>query len=228
MFKKDKKEKMQETKQEDIQETPAQKKQEAKEEKMATDNKLSDLAKQIIDKDMLIAAKDKEIAEKNKIIEELNTNLQVLAQEYKTQLVLKMEDANKMIKVKMDENDAKLKQAIEENKKYGIKDQALELINIINQFEIACSYELKDEKLINYQKGFKIFLSMFQNLLNHLHIYNIQPKLGDEFDPNVMECFETVKDETKTNNSVCEVIHTGYKLYDYILKPALVKVIKNN
>ena len=56
----------------------------------------------------------------------------------------------------------------------------------------------------------------------------IQPTVGCEFDPATMECFETIKDETKPNNTVCEIIHNGYKLYDHILKPALVKVIKNN
>lgn len=188
----------------------------------------SKLAKKIIDLEAIIAAKDKELADRNKIIEALKHDLTSLAMEYKNQLILKMDEANKLIKIKQDENDAKFKASLAEAKKYAIKDQALDLIDVINQFEIACNYKLTDEKLINYQKGFKMFLSKFYKLLEDWHVIKIQPEVGKEFEPAVMECFETVKDPSKQNNIIVEVIHNGYKLYDHILKPALVKVIKNN
>lgn len=188
----------------------------------------SKLAKKIIDLETTLANKDKEIANREKIIEALKNDLTTLANEYKNQLILKMDEANKLIKLKQDENDAKFKANLAEAKKYAIKDQALDLIDVINQFEIACNYPLTDEKLINYQKGFKMFLTKFYKLLEDWHIIQIQPQVGQEFQPAVMECFETVQDPSKQNNIIVEVIHTGYKLYDHILKPALVKVIKNN
>lgn len=188
----------------------------------------SKLAKKIIDLEALVNTKDKTIAEKDKIIEALKHDLTAMAQEYKNQILLKMDEANKLIKIKQDENDAKYKANLADAKRYAIKDQALDLIDVINQFEIACNYQLTDEKLINYQKGFKMFLVKFYKLLEDWHITQIQPQVGQEFQPAIMECFETVTDPSKPNNTICEVIHTGYKLYDHILKPALVKVIKNN
>lgn len=188
----------------------------------------SKLAKQVIDLQNALESKNKEIAERDKLIERFKHDLNAMAMEYKNQMILKMDEANKLIKIKQDENDAKFKANLAEAKKYAIKDQALDLIDVINQFEIACNYKLTDEKLINYQKGFKMFLSKFDKLLEDWHITKIVPEVGKEFEPAIMECFETVKDPSKTNNTVCEVIHTGFKLYDHILKPALVKVIKNN
>ena len=43
-----------------------------------------------------------------------------------------------------------------------------------------------------------------------------------------MECAETIfpSSPTKKDNIIAEVVNNGYKLYDYILKPALVKVYK--
>lgn len=201
---------------------------EPKKDPVQEESQESKLAKQVIDLQNSIENKNKELAEKDKLIDGLKNDLQSLALEYKNQLILKMDEANKLIKIKQDENDAKFKASLEDAKKYAIKDKALDLIDVINQFEIACNYKLTDEKLINYQKGFKMFLSKFYKLLEDWNISQIQPEIGKEFDPANMECFETIKDPSKPNNSVIEVIHTGYKLYDHILKPALVKVIKNS
>lgn len=132
---------------------------------VAEESQESKLAKKIIDLETTLSNKDKEIADREKIIQALKNDLTTLANEYKNQLILKMDEANKLIKLKQDENDAKFKANLAEAKKYAFKDQALDLIDVINQFEIACNYQLTDEKLINYQKGFKMFLTKFYNLL---------------------------------------------------------------
>lgn len=204
------------------------KKEPKKETEQVEESHESKLAKKIIDLEASLASKDKEIANRQQIIEALKNDLTTLATEYKNQLILKMDEANKLIKIKQDENDQKFKANLIEAKKYAIKDQALDLIDVISEFEIACNYQLTDEKLINYQKGFKMLLTKFYKLLEDWHVIKIQPEVGKEFVPAIMECFETVKDETKPNNMIVEVLHPGYKLYDHILKPALVKVIKNN
>lgn len=188
----------------------------------------SKLAKQIIDLQAVIEQKNKELADANAKVEEAKKKEIAMADAYKDLLVQAEKKANEFIKNKIDENDLKFKASLAEAKKYAIKDQALDLIDVINQFEIACNYKLTDEKLINYQKGFKMFLVKFYKLLEDWHVIRIEPVIGKEFEPAIMECFDTIKDPSKPNNTIVEVIHTGYKLYDHILKPALVKVIKNN
>lgn len=134
-------------------------------DKVQEESQESKLAKKIIDLETLVNNKNKELEDKNKIIEALKNDLTTMANEYKNQLLLRMDEANKLVKIKMDENDAKFKASLAEAKKYAIKDQALDLIDVINQFEIACNYKLTDEKLINYQKGFKMFLTKFYKLM---------------------------------------------------------------
>lgn len=125
----------------------------------------SKLAKQIIDLQATIEQKNKEIAEANAKVEQAKKKEIAMADAYKDLLVQAEKKANELIKNKIDENDLKFKANLAEAKKYAIKDQALDLIDVINQFEIACNYKLTDEKLINYQKGFKMFLVKFYKLL---------------------------------------------------------------
>lgn len=166
------------------------------------------------------------IHQKEEIINNLKKQIETINEEYKKQITSKMNEANNLLAQKNKELEVKYHDAVTNAKKYAIKDQALNLINIVNQFEIACNYKLQDEKLINYQKGFKIFLTMFNNLLKDLNITMIQPKVNDEFEPNKMECLETTNDPTYGNNAITQVINNGYMLYDIVIKPALVKVNK--
>ena len=177
----------------------------------------------------------KEMFEKQAIILQQNENLEKLKKEmnlhneqFKDLITKKTKEANDLLTKKMKELEIKSKNELEHAKKYAIKNQALELINIINQMEIACNFKLNDEKLINYQNGFKLILTMFINLLAKLNIAQIKPIIGQEFDAKTMECAETVSfaEPTKKDNTIAEVVNNGYKLYDYILKPALVKVYK--
>ncbi|MBQ4209370.1 nucleotide exchange factor GrpE [bacterium] len=177
----------------------------------------------------------KELLEKQAIILQQNDNLEKLKkdmnlhnEQFKELIAKKTKEANDQLIKKMKELENKSKNELEHAKKYAIKNQALELINIINQMEIACNFKLNDEKLINYQKGFKLILTMFINLLTKLNITIIKPVIGQEFDGKIMECIEVVSsiNPPKKDNTIVEIVNNGYKLHDYILKPALVKVYK--
>ncbi|MCQ2748105.1 MAG: nucleotide exchange factor GrpE [Mycoplasmoidaceae bacterium] len=199
-----------------------------KQEKEVVESEASKLAKKIIDLEQQIKAKDQEISSQQAKTNEANNKLLALEQSFKDLVSQAETKANSLIKAKIEENDVKFKANLAEAKKYAIKDQALDLIDVIAEFENACNYPLTDPKLVNYQKGFKMLLTKFHNILSRWHITPIKPEIGKEFDPATMECFETVADQSKQNNTIVEVLQIGYKLYDHILKPALVKVIKNN
>lgn len=137
----------------------------------------------------------------------------------------KAEQANKIIKAKIEEVKIQSQREINEIKKYAIEPYACELIDIINQFEKALSYESKDEKIRNYQSGFKMFVNMFKSALSNMNIKEINVKVGDEFDGKTMECLELVE-SNNLKNSVVEIINNGYLLHDRVIKPTLVKVSK--
>ncbi len=190
--------------------------------------KLSSLTKKYeqIQKEMI--EKQAIILQQNENLEKLRKKMNLHNEQFKELITKKTKDANDLLTKKIKELEVKSKNELAQAKKYAIKDQALELINIINQMEIACNFKLNDEKLINYQKGFKLILTMFINLLAKLNINPIKPIVGQEFDAKTMECAETISfsEPAKKDNTIAEVVNNGYKLYDYILKPALVKVYK--
>lgn len=187
----------------------------------ALTKKYEDSQKEILEKQMIIL-------QQNENLEKLKKEMNLHNEQFKELITKKTKEANDLLTKKTKELENKSKNELEHAKKYAIKNQALELINIINQMEIACNFKLSDEKLINYQKGFKLILTMFVNLLAKLNITAIKPVVGQEFDGKTMECVETISasDPTKKDNTIAEVVNNGYKLHDYILKPALVKVYK--
>lgn len=189
----------------------------------------SKLAKKIIDLETLLNNKDKEISDQKAKVEALKKELELMANEYKNLISQAEDKANALIKKRIDENDLKLKANLEEAKKYAIEDKAIELIDIVSKFSAAVNHPVQDPKIANWLQGFKMFNTMFNTLLEDLNIKQIHVEIGQEFDPNVMQCFEeTVKDPSKKDNTIVQILEPGYKLYDHILKPVLVKVVKNN
>ncbi len=187
----------------------------------------SKLAKQIIDLQASIEQKNKDLEAARVAIDQARKKEIAMGEAYKDLLAQAEKKANELIKNKIDENDAKFKRELTEAKKYAIKDAALDLIDIIAEFSAAINHPVTDPKIANWLSGFKMYLTKFNNLLNDLHIQQIVVNEGQEFDPNIMEPFETVADATKPDNTVVTILKPGYKLYDHILKPVLVKVIKN-
>jgi molecular chaperone GrpE len=203
--------------------TPEQK-EPSKEEVLPSniDDKKVDVTKLLQDIEQLTITavqKDEKILMLEKHIEKQN-------HEYVTKVTEKANEANNLLKMKVEELTQKLSEELAHHKKYIMEKPAVELINIINQFELAVSHPVNDEKIANYQSGFKMFLVMFKKLLNDLNINEIPIKRGDEFDPTIMECVEFVDDQQLKDNQVAVIITKGYKLHDRVIQTAVVKVTK--
>jgi molecular chaperone GrpE len=165
-----------------------------------------------------------EVTSKNKIIEELNKQIEKFNSDYVLKLQAKMQEANMLLKEKQNELQEKTNNEIKEIKKYAIEKHAGKIIDVINQFDLALSYTPNDEKLKNYQMGFKMFLDMFKNALNDMGIVEIAIKLNDEFNPTTMEAVDHIEKEGIENGHVAQIISKGYKLHDRIIQTATVKL----
>lgn len=163
---------------------------------------------------------------KEKNIEHLTSQINEINNEYVQKIQLKMNEANNLLKQKIDELNLKSQQELAVYKKYAIEKQAAQLIEIINQFDLSLSYPQTDTKIINYQNGFKMFLSMFKSLLSELGINEIPINVGDDFNPQYMECIEFVDDINIDDNKITKILTKGYKLHDRIVKVATVVVNK--
>jgi molecular chaperone GrpE len=72
--------------------------------------------------------------------------------------------------------------------------------------------------------GLKLTIRDFKQILTDEGLTEVEA-LGKDFDPDVMDAIESVEGE---ENKVVEVTQKGYKLKDKLVRPARVKVGKNN
>ncbi len=110
---------------------------------------------------------------------------------------------------------------LEETRKYGHEKIALDLLEVVDNFERAFQYEGND--LENLKKGFEI---IYKELLRILEKYGIKEMelLGKEFDPYIAEAVDREYTQDVPQNVVVRVERKGYWLYDRVLRPAKVVV----
>ena len=75
-------------------------------------------------------------------------------------------------------------------------------------------------------QGVKMAVKQFQDVLFAEGLQEILPKVGDTFDHEIHECVETLSGEP--DNTIAEIITKGYKINDYVIRPAKVKVFKED
>ncbi|MDQ0513571.1 molecular chaperone GrpE [Mycoplasmoides fastidiosum] len=136
----------------------------------------------------------------------------------------KAEQAEKVLNQKIIAYQQKFEAELNHAKKYALEKQAIELVTIIGQFESVLSMNPTDPVLKNYVSGFMMFLNMFNQLLENLNIRKIPVQLGDEYNSEIMEAFETVPAQPGQENKVVVIVAPGYQLHERIIKPTLVKV----
>jgi molecular chaperone GrpE len=79
----------------------------------------------------------------------------------------------------------------------------------------------------NQDLGVQMSAKQFHQALVDEGLEIILPAVGESFDPKIHDCSETVDlGEGKVENTISELILKGYKLGDYVLRPAKVKVYK--
>lgn len=80
-----------------------------------------------------------------------------------------------------------------------------------------------DEASADYAKGVSMTIKGLISELQKLGLEEINP-VGEEFDVNFHMAVMKVEDEEVGENIVTEVLQTGYKLGETLLRPAMVKV----
>jgi len=110
---------------------------------------------------------------------------------------------------------------LEEARRYGHEKLALDLLEVVDNFERAFQYEGQD--LEGLRRGFEL---IYRELLRILEKYGIKEMdlLGKEFDPYLAEAIDREYAQDAPPNTVLRVERKGYWLYDRVLRPAKVVV----
>ena len=161
-----------------------------------------------------------QIDKKNKHIDELNKDfVNIINQKALT--------AQKQLDAEIKKMQDKFEKDLSEKKKYALADSLGELLGIISKFDLAISQENNDPKITNFLAGFRMFSIMFKTWLNSIGVQEIIVKIGDKFDPTIMEAIDIETKTKQKNDHVEKVISKGYKLHDRIIQHVGVIVAKN-
>ena len=106
--------------------------------------------------------------------------------------------------------------------RFANEDLLEDLVGVLDSFDLGLAAL---EKAGPVEKGVYMIHSKLEDVMKNRGLERLQVKAGDKFDPSLAEAIvESESDQPA--GTVLEVIETGYKLHDKILRPARVKVSK--
>ena len=76
-----------------------------------------------------------------------------------------------------------------------------------------------------FENGFKSIEILYEDILKNINL-KVCAKIGDEFDPNIHEAVEIIKDENIADSTIVEVLEEGFLYKNKLLNYAKVKVNK--
>lgn len=124
-----------------------------------------------------------------------------------------------------------LRKRLEEEKrefaKFAKEDITTEIITVLDSFDSAFKNKEAWEKVDkNWRQGVEYIHSQLINVLSNHGVSVVSP-LGEQFDPQRDEAVENVPVENKRDDhKIMEVVSTGYKLRDKLIRAPKVKVGK--
>ena len=139
----------------------------------------------------------------------LENQIKSLNDSFKSEVIKKAQEAQTKLDQKIKEYQNKYEQEIKHNKKYALKNPAIELIDIISNFDIAVNSKAPSPEIENYLKGFQMFANMFKNFLSQNGINEIIVNVNDDFNAEIMQAFETEKRNGVDPNKVLKVVKKG-------------------
>ena len=135
-----------------------------------------------------------QLDKKNKHIDELNRDFVNIINQ-------KALIAQKQLDAEIKKMQDKFEKDLSEKKKYALTDSLVELLSIISKFDLAISQENTDPKINNFLAGFKMFSTMFKTWLNSIGVQEIIVKVGDKFNPEIMEAID-IETKAKQKNAL--------------------------
>ena len=189
----------------------------------AKNNELSreveESVKQILELKTQIEAKQNKIHELNNKYDQLNKDFVNIINQ-------KASEAQKQVDNEIKNFQTKYEKEIAEIKKYAVADSIPELLNIFSKFDFAVSQDVDNPKVKNFLVGLKMFSAMFKTWLKSIGVEEIEVKVGDQFDPNIMDAIDVEQKPTQKDDHVEKIVSKGYKLHDRIIQHVGVIVAK--
>ncbi|HNY84047.1 MAG TPA: nucleotide exchange factor GrpE [Anaerolineaceae bacterium] len=108
----------------------------------------------------------------------------------------------------------------------SLGDHIKPFLPVIDDLERSLKHRPEDQGARQWVEGVDLILKKLLNTLQNNGVQAIEAKPGDMFDPNFHEAITHEENEQYTDGQIIEVVQTGYKNNDRIIRPALVRVAK--
>lgn len=108
-------------------------------------------------------------------------------------------------------------------RKYAAINIVSDLITPVDMLNRVCQMETDDEKLKNFLIGFQMISQQITDILTRNGLSEIEAK-GKLFDSNVHQAVSKEHVDGVEPGIVLDVLQTGFKYKDRIIRPAMVKV----
>ena len=109
-------------------------------------------------------------------------------------------------------------------RQYASEDLVREIVPILDSFDLALRSVPENEKTKEWKQGVFFIKGQLEDVLKNRGLEAIHAE-GEKFDPSIHEAVESVESD-KESGTVIEVIQTGYRIAERIIRPARVKVSK--
>lgn len=109
--------------------------------------------------------------------------------------------------------------------KYAGERLALDLLDVVDNFERALETPISQENFNDFKKGIDLISANLKSLLQKHNINEI-PALGVAFDPNFHEALSSESTNDVEPGHVSRVFKKPYKFHEKIIRPGQVVVAK--
>lgn len=137
-----------------------------------------------------------------------------------------LEKENLRLKADMENLRKRVFKEKTEYARYANENLLGDIIPVCDNFERATQITTDDPEMEKFLKGFKMVHDQLNYVMKNAGLEPIEA-VGKAFDPNIHEAAEVVEDSEAEAGTVIDVIRTGYKFGDKVVRPALVRVKKS-
>ena len=162
-----------------------------------------------------------------------NKNISPELERLKEQLA-EAEDSKLRALAEVENMRRRMEKEKQESARYGPSNLARGLFTILDNFDRALLASPKDlenkndieKNYLSLHEGVELTLKDISAVFKQNGIEIISPSKGDAFDHNVHQAMLEVSTDEYKSGCVCELLQSGYKIYDRLLRPAMVGVSK--
>ena len=143
--------------------------------------------------------------------------------------IAKLKDAFLRAKAEQDNVRRRAEKDVANGRKFAVEGFAKELLSVYDSLKLALNAEVPDdagEGIKGLRDGVEITLKQLQTGLAKFGVEELVPQAGDKLDPNLHQAMSMVDSEDVESGAIINVVQSGFKMHDRLLRAAMVVVAK--